>query len=69
MSSSRSSFAFMESITNTKTTVTEINILFHDFIYPLSISEVSSTSKNAGETIYIDCLIKNHRISDVGRDP
>jgi len=47
---------------NTKANITEIDVIFHYFFYPVSVLEVSSTSKTAGETIFIGCLIQKHRI-------
>lgn len=39
-------------------------VMFHYFFYPLAIFEVSPTSETAGETLFIDCSIQNHRIRE-----
>lgn len=52
----------MASLTNNKANIREIDVMFHYVVYPLAIFEVSPTSKTAGETLFIDCLIQNHGI-------
>lgn len=34
-----------------------MNIMFHVFVYPLPIFEVSSTSRTAGEAVFVGYLI------------